>query len=392
MADKDGKIKTIIKESQSKEDLYNSFFGTNYVPVDIKEVKTKESLKSVKANNKTVLEFTLIMEQLISSGLSIKDSLEILSIMDSRSNSSKLASSIFDIIKKGNSFADTVNDMSNYFPPVYRGLIKVGDRIGSVEKIFPRLRVFLENQKKIKEKLSNALLYPILVVVTAIIAFLVMIFVVFPKLKNMFAEFGSSAAIKLQSNITHIEIWVSILLSILFLILFTTLIVYRLSKISKKIKYKLDSFILKLPLLRRIVIYRDILNFAFAMEALTGSGIPIEFALQESEVVISNEVIKTALADIHKQILKGEALSSSFSKHKIFPDYLNKWILVGERSGKTEQIFIQIRKYYQAEIDNITTKFMSLIEPALIILIGIFLIMFIVTVIIPVFSMYGEII
>lgn len=331
------------------------------------------------------------MDQLIASGLSIRDSLEILAIMDEKTGSSKLANSIFEQIKKGNSFADTVNDFSNYFSPIYRGIIKVGDRIGSVEKIFPKIKSYLEDQKKIKDKISSALIYPVLVLITALIAFIVMIFFVFPKLKTMFAEFGGTAAVKLENNINNMEIGIIAILCAVLLITFTVLILRQLSKKYASLHFAFDAFVLKLPFIKKVIIYKDTLNFAFAMETLTASGITIEAALLEAMSVISNEVIKSALEDIHERIVKGESLSSSFAKHKIFPSYINKWILVGERSGKTEQIFTQIKNYYQGEIDRITTKFMALIEPALIILIGVLLIILIVTVIIPVFSLYGDI-
>lgn len=331
------------------------------------------------------------MDQLIASGLSIRDSLEILAIMDEKTGSSKLANSILEQIKKGNSFADTVNDFSNYFSPIYRGIIKVGDRIGSVEKIFPKIKSYLEDQKKIKDKISSALIYPILVLITALIAFIVMIFFVFPKLKTMFAEFGGTAAVKLENNINNMEIGIIVILCVVLLITFTVLILRQLSKKYDSFHFAFDTFVLKLPFIKKVIIYKDILNFAFAMETLTASGITIEAALLEAMSVISNEVIKSALEDIHERIVKGESLSSSFAKHKIFPSYINKWILVGERSGKTEQIFTQIKNYYQGEIDRITTQFMALIEPALIILIGILLIILIATVIIPVFSLYGDI-
>ena len=131
-----------------------------------------------------MLEFTQIMEQLINSGLSIKDALEISSLINKKNDN--LETKIYKQIQKGISFAEAVNQMTNVFSPVYRGIISVGDRIGSVEKIFPRLRLYLETQKKIKDKLMGALIYPIIVLVTTLLVFTAMIFFVFPKLKTMF--------------------------------------------------------------------------------------------------------------------------------------------------------------------------------------------------------------
>lgn len=391
ITDHKGKISSIRKEALSKEEAFNSFNGTDYIPLEITEIKTKNNRKSSRKKTKIVLDFTQIMDQLVTSGLSIKDSLEILSTMDNKSGSSALSANLLEMIKKGYSFASSVNEFTDYFSSVYRGIINVGDKIGSVEKIFPKLKSYLEDQKKIKDKISSALLYPILVLITASFAFIAMIFFVFPKLKNMFAEFGGTAALKLEQNIHNIELGLIIYLIIIIAIISFIMIVRTIAKRNDSVRYTFDNFVLKLPIIGKITIYKEILNFSFAMETLVSSGITIEAALQESMAVLTNKAFEKALSDIRTRIIKGESLSSAFAKHNVFPSYITKWMLVGERSGNTEQIFTQIKKYYQSEIGIITTKFMALIEPALIILIGIILITLIITVVIPVFSMYGEI-
>jgi len=369
----------------------NSFLGTDFIPLEIKEIKTKVNHHISKKNTKTVLEFTQVMNQLISSGLTIKDSLEILSTMGEKNGSSKLALMIFEKIQKGDSFAKSVNELSNFFPAVYRGIINVGDRVGSIEKIFPKLKNYLENQKKINEKLANALLYPVLVLITAVLAFIAMIFFVFPKLEDMFSEFGGTVADKMQQNISQMETGVIVFLFVILGVLIVTNLLFAFAKKNQQLKYQLDNLILKFPLISRIIVYKEILNFSFAMETLTASGISIESALLESISVLTNDVFKKSIQDVRNRIIKGESLSNSFSRHKFFPSYFVQWIMVGEKSGKTDQIFTEIKNYFQSEIDTVTAKFMAIIEPSLIIIVGVVLIFFIITIVLPVFSLYGEI-
>ena len=143
ITDHKGKISSIRKEAFSKEEAFNSFNGTDYIPLEITEIKTKNNRKSSRKKTKIVLDFTQIMDQLVTSGLSIKDSLEILSTMDNKSGSSALSANLLEMIKKGYSFASSVNEFTDYFSAVYRGIINVGDKIGSVEKIFPKLKSYL---------------------------------------------------------------------------------------------------------------------------------------------------------------------------------------------------------------------------------------------------------
>lgn len=330
------------------------------------------------------------MEQLINSGLSIKDALEISSLINKKTEN--IESLLYRQIQKGISFADAVNKMENVFPPVYRGIIAVGDKVGSVEKIFPRLRQYLETQKKLKDKLFGAMLYPAIVLTTAIIVFTGMILFVFPKLKNMFIEFGGEAANILEQNIKQMEN-TSITIFFIIMLIIISLITTKIITIrNSSFKITSDFFLLRLPIIGKFITYLESLHFSFAMETLISGGITIEDAIQESSCVIKNAAYKEALKDVRNRITKGESLSSAFSAHeKIFPEYMTKWMMVGERSGRPEQVFSQLRNYFQNEIDLYTTKFMTLIEPSLILIIGLFLILLIVNIIIPIFSLYGSI-
>ncbi len=330
------------------------------------------------------------MEQLINSGLSIKDALEISSLINKKNNT--LEATLFEQIQKGVSFADAVQKLDNIFPPVYRGIISVGDKIGSVEKIFPRLRLYLETQKKIKDKLSGAMVYPAIVFITALFVFTAIIFFVFPKLKTMFMEFGGEAAILLERNIKRMETGFLIFFAMIVLLIIISFIIKLSANRNSSIRLKKDKLILRLPLIGKFLTYLETLHFSFAMETLLSGGITIEDAILESSAVISNSAYKNALLKVRNDIIRGESLSTAVSKYeKIFPDYMTKWMMVGEKSGKPDQIFSQLRNYFQNEIDLYATKFMTLIEPVLIILIGLFLIALIFNIIIPVFSLYGSI-
>ncbi len=330
------------------------------------------------------------MEQLINSGLSIKDALEVSSLINKKNDN--ISTILFEQIQKGISFAEAVNRLDYIFPPVYRGIISVGDKVGSVEKIFPRLRLYLETQKKIKDKLLGAMLYPLIVLTTAFFVFVAMIFFVFPKLKMMFVEFGGEAAALLEKNINRMETGFIIILAFFLFIFASITIVKLLANKNHSLKILLDTITLKIPILGKFLTYLETLHFSFAMETLIAGGITIEDSIQESKSVLTNSAYKDCLENVKTRITRGESLSEAFSIHdKIFPDYMIKWMMVGEKSGKPEQVFSQLRNYFQTEIDLYTTKFMTLIEPALIVFIGLFLVVLIIEVIVPVFSLYGSI-
>lgn len=207
----------------------------------------------------------------------------------------------------------------------------------------------------------------------------------------MFAEFGGEAATILENNITKLEACFYSLIILILCCIISVLLFNFFSIKNNSLKLLKDSFLLRLPVIGRFIVYLETLNFSFAMETLTTGGITIENAISEAKAVVSNEKYKKSLENVNQRIIRGELLSEAFSLQTIFPEYMSKWIIVSEKSGKPEHVFSQIRNYFQNEIDQYTTRFMALIEPSLIILVGILLIILVITVIVPIFSLYGSI-
>lgn len=392
VTDYSGKSSIIFKQGESEEQVRKSFSGSGYIPLEIKLVKDSGNHKR-KQNSKSVLEFTQMMEQLIESGLSMKDALEVTSLISkNKKGSVRIAEELLMNIQKGVSFADSINEMEDVFPSVYRGIIKVGDKVGTVEKIFPRLRTYLETNQKIKDKLKGALIYPLIVLFTAVMGVIAMTVFVFPKLQEMFEEFGGEASVLLQRNIIKLKTGSIVLLSIIILLIISIFIIKIIMKKNVNFKQSFDSVLLKIPLIGKFQIYWNTLNFAFAMETLTAGSVTIDNAIPEAQSVITNAAYNRALSEVNKDIMKGVSLSSAFKKHKEFPEYMSRWMVVGEKSGKPDKIFSQIRNYFQNYIDQYIIKIMALIEPALIILVGLIILLFVVTIVVPVFSLYGSII
>jgi type II secretory pathway component PulF len=154
---------------------------------------------------------------------------------------------------------------------------------------------------------------------------------------------------------------------------------------------RFDSALLRLPLAGKFLSFWESLNFSFAMEALSGGGIPVENALEEAEAVVSNRAYRMALKQVREAVFNGKNLSSAFKEQKIFPPCLSQWIAIGESSGKTEKIFTQVRSYFQEETERMSAQFLLLIEPALIGIIGAVILGFVVGIVLPLFSIYGNI-
>ncbi|WP_010259478.1 type II secretion system F family protein [Treponema primitia] len=340
---------------------------------------------------KTVLEFTEMMELLLESGLSIRDALEAFVIINSDSATSALGKALLGYIHKGASFAQAVECMDDIFPPIYRGMVKVGDAVGSVERIFPRLGNYLRDRKKLRDKISGALAYPVLVLIVAFLGTLGLIFFVMPKMELIFSGFGGNAGDSIRRNVRTIELGLIIPASIAVFLPSVLGILRKMEASYADPNSFIDRLLLTIPLIGGFVTSWESFNFTFAMEVLTGGGISVEDAILEAAGLVSNKLYRQSLFQVRERVLNGGSLARSFLENNIFPPCLGHWIALGERAGKTERVFAQIRSYFQDELDRRTAKFILLIEPALIALIGILILGLVAGILLPLFSVYGTI-
>ncbi|MDR0451791.1 MAG: type II secretion system F family protein [Treponema sp.] len=344
-----------------------------------------------KYSSKTAVpEFTEMMETLLEAGLSLRDALELLA-GGAEGGAEFLAGGILDRVRSGASFAQAVFSMNETFPPIYRGMIRVGYKAGSVERIFPRLGSYLKNQKKLREKTAAALSYPLLVLFLAIAGTIGMAFFVLPKMEAVFGSFGGGQAETIRGNIAAMK---TAMLSFAGLALFlaaSAAAVKKLGGFLPRIRRYFDRVILRLPLIGGFFSAWESLNFSFAMEVLSSGGVSVEEALGEAGAVVSNSAYREALREVREEVLNGTSLSRAFRGKALFPSLLGRWIAIGESSGQTERIFSQMRSYFQEEIDRRMNRFLLLIEPALIALIGAVILFFVVAVVLPLFSAYGNI-
>jgi type II secretory pathway component PulF len=328
-----------------------------------------------------------MMELLLGSGLSLRDALEVLTGGDPRSGAARLGQEIAGAIQKGASFAQAVHRMEDTFPPIYRGLVKVGDLVGSVERIFPRLNAYLGDQKKLREKVSAALAYPALVFAAAVLGTLGLGVFILPKLETIFAGFGGSAG-GIQKNLQTLKLLFFILGGIPASAALALGLCKTLGRAYPGIACFLDRRLLGFPGVGAFFRAWESLNFSFAMEVLTGGGVPVETALGEAAALIRNTAYRRALLGIQEKVINGGGLSRAFAGEPVLPPRIGQWLSIGEKSGGSEKVFSQIRCYFQGEVERISGRFLLLIEPALIIIIGLVLLGLVTGIILPLFSMY----
>jgi type II secretory pathway component PulF len=392
VADAKGKIEELLREAVSEEPLLREFSSRNLYILSMKELAQGEASgkRGKRFSRKVVGELTDLLTLMLGSGLSLKDSLEVAQSVASRGPGNELVTLLLERIRKGGSFAAALEGAGNSFPPVYRGMVKIGERIGSLDQVFTRLSSYLTDEKKLRDRLSGALLYPSIVLGMALASAVLIVTVFFPRMREFFSQLGPEMTGRIDSLMNSLTVTFAVV-GTLFALLIGSLVFVIIARRKGGMRaVRIDAFFLRVPLLRTFLMQRELLNFTFAMETLTASGVSVDEALMEAAQAVGNNAMKEDVHSIRENVLKGEHLSAAFSRSTVFPPRIPRWVGIGERVGHVEKVFGQLRAYYQQEVEKWINRIMSLIEPAIIVALGVMIVLFIVFFIIPIFSLYGN--
>ena len=326
------------------------------------------------------------MGVMFSTGLSLVKSFDILSI---QTKNKKLKSALLDIkekINKGESLSDSLAKYPNIFSELFINMIKVGEESGTLDEILRILSLQLTREHELKSKIRNAMIYPSLILMVMLGVGAVIITVVLPSLNVFFVSLNVDIPIY-----TRILLFLGTFLSVhwylLFLVPLLLVVSFWLTIRTKSGKRAMDSFLIKMPVISPIVKKNNSAFFVRSLSSLTASGVALTRSLEIVSKTLSNYHFKAALTDASSKIKKGEKLSLALKAHQnIFPFGVIEMIEVGEETGKTSDILKKLAEFYEQEAVDAIEKLAILIEPILIIVLGLAVGFFAFSIIQPMYS------
>ncbi|MDR1239714.1 MAG: type II secretion system F family protein [Treponema sp.] len=391
LADEKGKRSTIVREAANREEIIVSYNGKDQLLVKCVPVEDYNIARFKKNFSRDIiLEFTEIMAALLKAGLTIQDAVGLCVTIAGNSKTAWLSRNLLEALRNGLSLHEALKMHTPSFSPLYQALIRLGEETGSVAAVFSRMAQYLRNEKKIRGKIGNIVWYPLLILGITFIGCVGIIVFVLPRMAEIFAAFNIQDTDNLVRELSGVyrSLWLTA--SFFVLLITAAILVLAARKTSDRFAFLTDKILLGLPLAGPFIKSLQTMDFSFAMEMLTGSGITIHTALTETSSAIRNRAYAGALIEVESLLRQGETLSRSFMAYHEFPPYVATWIAVGERTGNVENVFTQIRGYFEEEVDHISEKIMGMLEPGLILLVGIIVLLLIIQFILPIFSLYGR--
>lgn len=388
--DRKGRTSTFVREAVSEEILLRELAREELSPIAVRPAARAEAAAPSrrKFSRAAVIEFTSSVSLLLSSGLTFRDALEVAQSIFAKGEINAIVVHLLGQIRKGGAIADAVAGLGTGLPSIYRGFIRIGERTGSLEDAFKQLAAYLGEDRKLRNKLAGSLTYPALVLGVAVVGIAGIVAFVLPRIRLLFDQLGAALPARIDSMLAIVRAG-GIALGVIVLAAVAGAAILSLARRSRtRLAEIMDGVVLRLPLVGRMQFLREMLTLLSALEMLTAGGFTVEDALAQAGDVVGNRALRAALARVRDAIVGGENLSAAFLANPVFTARVGRWIAVGERIGQVDQVFGQLRRHYQDEIEKWSARFMNLVEPVLILTVGVLIFVIIIVVVMPIFSIY----
>ena len=340
--------------------------------VDKKKEKTSFSFGTgVKA--KEILIFCKQFATMLRAGLPVLNTLNMLAEQTEAPNMKKIIVTIRKDLESGNALSKCFSNHPKIFDTVVVNLIKAGEASGKLDTFLQKIVISLEKREKIKSQIKSALFYPGVLLSVAILVTIFMLIKVVPVFVKMYDGMGvdvpgSTAAIMAASDFMR-----SASGGGLSLVIFIVSIIglRYLIKTNYKIRKGWHQFTLKIPVFGNLIQKSILAKVSLVMGNLSQAGVDLLESIDIAKSVTSNTVVIEALENVKKGVFSGETLTKLFAKEKIFPTTFSQLISVGEQTGSLDEMFGSVASYYEEEFDTAVANLASLIEPIMIVFMGI---------------------
>ena len=376
-------------EADSEASVINYLNENNLFPIYIKPAGRDLSFLENKLNRvnfSDIVDFTRQLAIMLNAGLTLVDALDILQKQTKKPSLQKLIEQINKQIKAGSSLSTILRSYSKYFSNLYIALVKSGEASGKLSEILLRLADNLEKQREFRGKLKGALTYPVIVISAMIIVMFIMVTFVIPRMLNLYKDFNielpTSTKIMLGISNFSTAYWP-------FIMIVTALIIFSLRTYfkSKKCKKIFDKAVLKIPVINNIIKKAALVDSTRTLAILIGSGVSILDALNIVIDTTNNSIYKDSFKEVYKKIEKGKSLGNALSTEEVFPPILVQMSIVGENTGHLDETLMRLSKYFEFESESAIKSMTTLIEPAVLIILGLGVAFLVLSVITPIYQL-----
>jgi type IV pilus assembly protein PilC len=375
--DRTGTVQTGQMEATSSAAVAKTLRDKGFVPLKIaerragtldKELKLPGMRKKVKP--KEVAVFSRQLATMVNSGLTLVRALTVLQEQTQNGAFAQIIGDVRTRVEQGSSLSASLANHPRVFGTLYVAMIQAGEVGGALDETLVRLADTLEAGVRLRSKVKSAMAYPVVVLTLIVLIVSAMLLFIVPIFSKMYAELGGElpAPTKMLVNLSGLlgKFWWLIGM----IIMGSTMAVKRWIHTPDG-RAKWDRFKLRVPVFGKLVQKVAISRFARTMSVLSRTGVPVLQALDIVSVTAGNALVSTALRDVQESVKRGESLAGPLARHEVFPPMVTHMMAVGEETGALDAMLAKVADFYDQEVDDSVNAITSLIEPILIIVMGV---------------------
>jgi len=371
-----GETEEGVRDAVDEQQLIAALQTEGYIPIRVVPANAKSFLglrlgiKQSKLSQKDIALFTGELATLLESGLPLDKSLLVLiDLTEDNERVTKLIGRVLEKVKGGSTLADALEKQSGVFSKFYLNMIRAGEAGGSLGEVLGRLADYLERSRELKDTVSTALIYPVILLAMSLVSLFVMLTFVVPQFSEMFESAGKALPVSTQIVIGLAEwlqsYWWILVLAVVFM---TGYMNFQMADPARKKVW--DGRFLKLPLAGNIILNKETANISRTLGTLLGNGVSILSALAIVRETVDNLVLAAAIQDTEEQLKQGKNMSDALLEKGIFPKMAMQMIKMGEETGRLEEMLQRVATIYDKQLRVAIQQMLALLEPALIISLG----------------------
>lgn len=361
-----------IKTNKYIQTMYGVSFGGN-------KMKTSD-----------LIFFLTQLSTYIKAGISLVDSIRILSRQYKDKNYRRIFKKLMYSLTMGDTFSIALSKQPETFPKLLINMIKTAEMTGQLPETLDDMANYYETIEKTKKQLTNAMMYPSIVFVFAIAVIIFIMLYVVPQFTEIydsmevavpaFTQVVMNVSNFLKNNAIQILIVVIVVLSVLLILI----------KNVKKVKKGYQYLIMHIPVVKDVVIYSEVATFSKTFSSLLANNVFITDSMDILSKLSNNEIFKELIYTTIENLGKGEKVSKAFKNHWAFPIPAYEMLVTGEKTGQLPEMMSKVAVYYQNEQENLVTRLKAFIEPLLIVFLTLIVGIIVLSIIVPMFSMYSS--
>jgi type II secretory pathway component PulF len=363
---KKGLIVTSITERKPSSPMFENLF--NRVGFDELVIATRQ------------------LATMIDSGLVLSEALDILVTQQTNPNFKKVLETVSRDLKSGLDLGSALRKHPRVFPALYCSLVKAGEQAGNLDVILNEMANNLERDREFRSRVRSAMIYPIMIILMMLVVVTIMMVFVIPKLTTLYtqsdADLPLPTKILIASSSFMVNYW-----WVIVIVITISIFAFRKWVATPEGKYNFDLFLLKVPLVGRVIRGTSLTNFTRTFGLLTTAGVPILDSITIVAEVIGNSVYRKALLETRLGVERGLTMSAQLQMVGVFPAIVFQMYRVGEETGKIDKVSFKLADYFEAEADHLVKNLTVIIEPLILVLLGVGVAFLVLSIILPIYKL-----